>query len=566
MADAGWSRSSNIEELPDSILQHRSNIMATISHNPEIYEWNDSLTGNFLWSNVNFGEAVTETMTPLTWSVIRFTLGDWIFLPGYPTVGNIGGFPYLNISVFATLFRTVGRNQDALLKYMEATLYMRLPEEMQIPLIPISARSTLSGIRNSMRVQNKQRDGINRLPTYLADNLEWFKQTRSRIDNETYQPALATLWNDEIKHHIKDGVWTALGTATFSSEYTMKLRRRLAALVGEDGASALISNLSDKADPLPSLEPVMGIARVANGELSRAAYLEQFGHRGPHEFELSVPRPVENPQWLDQELANFKASSFDIPALLQKQQDAFKTAWLRLSAKHPRKSKSIRQQISESARRVRLREQARSAYTRDRWLIRLFALRAAELTGIGDDIFFVYLEEILALLMGDRSALQFIPSRRESYREFKSLPSYPSIIRGRFDPFKWASDPQRSSDIFDVQETYSSSKDFIIRGAAGSAGKVDGIVRRLDNASEGAALKPGEILVTSLTDISWTPLFPRLAAIITDVGAPLSHTAIVAREMGIPAVVGCGNATMLLKTGDRVRVDGGRGIVEILTK
>jgi len=48
------------------------------------------------------------------------------------------------------------------------------------------------------------------------------------------------------------------------------------------------------------------------------------------------------------------------------------------------------------------------------------------------------------------------------------------------------------------------------------------------------------------------------------VGAPLSHAAIVARELGIPAVVGCGNATMLLKTGDRVRLDGGKGIVEIL--
>jgi pyruvate,water dikinase len=53
--------------------------------------------------------------------------------------------------------------------------------------------------------------------------------------------------------------------------------------------------------------------------------------------------------------------------------------------------------------------------------------------------------------------------------------------------------------------------------------------------------------------------------VITDIGAPLSHAAIVARELGIPAVVGCGNATTLLHTGDRVRVDGGRGIVEILS-
>lgn len=67
-------------------------------------EWNATLTGDYLWSNVNFGEAVTEAMTPLSWSVLAFSLDDWVYLPGIPSVGNIGGFPYLNISAFATMF------------------------------------------------------------------------------------------------------------------------------------------------------------------------------------------------------------------------------------------------------------------------------------------------------------------------------------------------------------------------------------------------------------------------------------------------------------------------------
>ena len=104
----------------------------------------------------------------------------------------------------------------------------------------------------------------------------------------------------------------------------------------------------------------------------------------------------------------------------------------------------------------------------------------------------------------------------------------------------------------------------IITGSPGSAGQVEGTVRVLANPEEGQHLKPGEILVTVQTDIAWTLLFPRAAAIVTDVGAPLSHAAIVARELGLPAVVGCGDATLRLKTGDRVRVDGGRGVVEIL--
>jgi pyruvate,water dikinase len=66
------------------------------------------------------------------------------------------------------------------------------------------------------------------------------------------------------------------------------------------------------------------------------------------------------------------------------------------------------------------------------------------------------------------------------------------------------------------------------------------------------------------TDIAWTVIFPRAAAVVTDVGAVLSHAAIVARELGIPAVVGCRDATARLKTGERVRVDGSRGTVELL--
>jgi rifampicin phosphotransferase len=89
-------------------------------------------------------------------------------------------------------------------------------------------------------------------------------------------------------------------------------------------------------------------------------------------------------------------------------------------------------------------------------------------------------------------------------------------------------------------------------------------VRVIATAEEGEQLQPGEVLVTMVTNVGWTPLFPRASAIVTDIGAPLSYAAIVARELGIPAVVGCGNATMRLHTGDWVRVDGKQGTVELL--
>jgi pyruvate,water dikinase len=93
---------------------------------------------------------------------------------------------------------------------------------------------------------------------------------------------------------------------------------------------------------------------------------------------------------------------------------------------------------------------------------------------------------------------------------------------------------------------------------------VEGIARVIPSPEQGDRLQPGDILVTTVTNVGWTPLFPRAAAVVTDLGAPLSHASIVARELGIPAVVGTGNATMRLRDGDRVRVDGERGTVDVL--
>jgi pyruvate,water dikinase len=137
------------------------------------------------------------------------------------------------------------------------------------------------------------------------------------------------------------------------------------------------------------------------------------------------------------------------------------------------------------------------------------------------------------------------------------------VIRGRFDPVRWAADPARRSDVFDEHGQEAARSDQV-RGFPGASGVAEGVARVVLSADDGEALLPGEVLVTAVTNVGWTPLFPRAAAVVTDVGAPLSHAAIVARELGIPAVVGCGNATMRLRTGDRVRVDGEHGTVEVL--
>ena len=106
------------------------------------------------------------------------------------------------------------------------------------------------------------------------------------------------------------------------------------------------------------------------------------------------------------------------------------------------------------------------------------------LTDLGDDIFFLTLDEMLELLSGERLASDLIASRKEIYQRHKALPSYPSVIRGQFDPYKWANDPNRRNDIYDHNTSLSTQISDTIKGAAGSAGRVEGLARVMTGPEE----------------------------------------------------------------------------------
>jgi phosphohistidine swiveling domain-containing protein len=103
----------------------------------------------------------------------------------------------------------------------------------------------------------------------------------------------------------------------------------------------------------------------------------------------------------------------------------------------------------------------------------------------------------------------------------------------------------------------------VVRGAAGSSGRATGVARVVRSLAEAAALAPGEILVAETTAPPWTPLFAIAGAVVTDTGGILSHSAVVAREYGIPAVVGANSATTAIRDGDIVEVDGDAGTVRV---
>jgi rifampicin phosphotransferase len=528
--------------------------------------WNDSRSGDFLWTNTNVGEAIPDVMTPATWSMVQVFLTDAMAtasIPPYVGYGRIGGRIYLNLSVLVTLSGAVGVNQQSYRSLTEE-VFGRLPDDLEIPPVKARRRDIIRAVLPmALHVIGEARRDARRLDAYLSEHPALCDRRRADLAAVDSLVELADLWIEVLRPEFHRVSWMLSAATRSSGASFITTRKRLQRLVGDAAANALTAGLGAQAGQLASLGLLEGLEQLAAGEIDRDTFNLRYGHRGPHEFEISLPRSGEEPHWIDAPLAARARAATSYRDMLGLQEQKRHEAWVELEQRHPVHARILRHQLRVWAKISRDRERARSEVIRYFWVLRAYAIRAGELTGLGDDIFFLDKAEIVRVLYGETISSTLINRRRAAYQAYSALPKYPALIRGTFNPYAWAADPNRRSDIF--IEGSVGEANVVVRGFPGSAGVVEAPVRVLGDAAEGAALQPGEVLVTTITNVGWTPLFPRAAAVITDVGAPLSHAAIVARELGIPAVVGCGNATMRLKTGDRVRVDGTAGTVEVLT-
>ncbi|MCH5583866.1 PEP-utilizing enzyme [Shimazuella sp. AN120528] len=546
------------------ILQARP--ITTLSKgNLDSYDINYSLSGDYLWTNANVGEAVPDVVTPFTWSILQYLDKEISVVPGYYLMsGNICGRIYTNISRRLSVFSAFGINPKFALSLI-GDVFGNIPQEMELPIYPFTRWELLKLMVPKVKHYLKEVQIASKsIKKQISDTPQWCQNMKKQILAATTTAELKNIWDDEL-HPYHRKAWLTLLSGGTKAVLAMRLKKKLAKMVGEEDANALLSNLRGKGE-LASLGPILGISKVLAGEMSKEEYAFQYGHRSPYEFELSIADPAENSDWLEGQIKDFHQSNINVMELLTTQEARSKAAFVRFEQKYPLKKRWLKEQLNLAAEGAQLRETVRSEFVRVHRVLRTFMLQAGEVTGIKEDIFFLYLPEIEGLLSGEENITKFIPKRKETYAKFKSLPPFPAIIRGRFDPFTWVNDPKRRGDIYDPTIPYTETDTEELKGFAGAAGRIEGIVRVLRSPDQGKELKVGEILVASSTNVGWTPLFPKAAAIITDVGAPLSHAAIVARELGIPAVVGCGNATTRLRTGDRVIVDGGQGLVHIIEK
>ncbi|MCP4177173.1 MAG: phosphoenolpyruvate synthase [bacterium] len=548
------------------ILQARP--ITTLSHiDKDSGIQNDSLTGNFLWTNANVSEAVPDIMTPATWSLLKIfhEMGPLDIPKIVPSAANIAGRPYINVSFLVSMYKAFGK------EYKDSgkdEFFGDIPEDLVIPLMPLRKKDILpviiEGLLTTIPMYLKEAKNI---PNYIKNNKSRISFYRNAMEQAESTEVLRDIWINDFKDYFE---WTCryLRIATIPlGKKVSNLRKKITKYIGESNTNDILSNLSGESSSMASLNLIRGMALINKGKLSKEEYIEESGMRGTHEFELSIPDMQENPSLIDSYLESL--GNNDPEDNLKRQKEKSTLAWKKLKKVTGRYAKLIKE-FHKVAELAGQRELVRAEMIRTYRTMRFYYQKAGELLKLYDDIFFLEIEELVDMLSSKNIDSELIGKRKSGYNSYIKYPQYPGLIKGSFDPKNWNTNQNKSSILYNgdnLEECFQKNiNKYEVYGHGASTGIVIGRVRILNRPEDSFELLNGEILVAVTTNIGWTPLFAKALAVVTDVGAPLSHAAIVARELGIPAVVGCGNATNILKTGDLVTVNGTDGTIKIETK
>jgi phosphohistidine swiveling domain-containing protein len=561
-----------------------------------------------VWSNANVGEALPGVATPLTWSVAR----------GFSEAGFRQAFAALGCHVprHAKLVALVhGRI------YLNLTQFMRIAA--QVPGLDPRTLIELGGGAGGDDLAEQVR-GVSRRRFYARLPLTATRlvQEQLALDGEVVsfvkvaeqaQRAhaaldLAILTDDGLARTIRDlqlllertgKVMLSCASNALGSHLMLQA---LLAKVAPGDARALAHGLTGGIRDLESARPAFAILRVASlarrepevlslvqsGQVTRveelpdgparralADFLRLYGDRAVREAELSTPRWREEPRPVLAMLqVALKGESRDGSdggepdgPVAARGQALAAAEMQRLAPKLGMVQETLlRHLVARAQKAERMREQMRAWVTRVLGMLRDAMLDAdrrlrrldqegADLTPTPADaareipsVFFLTLDEVVSSLRSARTDLApLLRARRAEHARDRARPDPPATFTGAPPPM--------------VLTTASGTH---FKGLAACAGVVEGRARVLHGEAEMAQLAPGEILVVHTTDVGWTPLFPLAAAVVTELGGPLSHAAIVARELGVPTVVNVPGITRAVRTGEWLRVDGDRGTVERL--
>jgi pyruvate,water dikinase len=555
-----------------------------------------------VWSNVNVGEALPGVATPFTWSVAG----------AFSEAGFRRAFAALGCRV-PRHARLVGNVHGRF--YLNLTQFMRIAA--QVPFLDPRTLVELGGGWGGDELATQVRD-VSRRGFYARLPLTAWRlvgeQLRLDEDVRAFEAAaekewraqsaldLAILPDEGVARRLRDiqallertgTVMLTTASATLGSHLALKtMLERVAPLDADRLAQSLTSGIRDVESARPGIgimhvaalarrepeaaaalarESTVGLDALPEGPTRRAlqSFLELYGDRAVREAELSTPRWKEDPRpvlrmlraalrtdarAVEGTLARAKAHADDEMAKLVPRLNIVQQTALRHLVARAQRSARLRERMRAWVTRVlgMLREAVLDA---DRRLLRRDAELESDWRALAEagsplagarSVFFLTIDEVVGALRALRAELApLVRSRRAELARDQARPDPPATFVGAPPPVVL---PPGGGDV--------------LRGLPAAAGVVQGPARVLFREDEMDALRPGEILVVHTTDVGWTPLFLVAAGVVTELGGPLSHAAIVAREYGVPTVVNVVGATRALRTGDVLRVDGDRGVVE----
>lgn len=296
-----------------------------------------------------------------------------------------------------------------------------------------------------------------------------------------------------------------------------------------------------------------------------AAFLDAYGHRGVAEIDLGLPRWGDDPAHILGVLANYlqldrpeQTPATQFAAAARAAEAMVETLTRRARRRSPLHGRAVAFLLGRGRVLAGLREAPKFYFVAALASMRALVwpvgneLAARGRIAAADDIFFLTLPEARAGLAGADLRAMVAERRAEYQRE----------LQRRHPPRLLLSDGTEPQPPVLAADGAFGAGGQGLAGTPASSGVITGTARVIMD-PHGARLEPGEILVAPSTDPGWTPLFLTAGGLVMEMGGPMSHGAVVAREYGIPAVVGVPGATERITTGQRITVDGARGTVHL---
>jgi pyruvate,water dikinase len=517
-----------------------------------------------VWSRFNLSE-VLPTPTPMTWAIVqRLLSGRGGFGMMYRDFGCqpdrsldqegvfdlVCGRPYCNLSrepamqycglptahSFQALKAAPQHAMYAVAGFdpsgAGASFWFTLPMIL-IKLFRMELRLTRFGRTLAPRLQGEV------FPTF-SDLVE--REQSSNIERDDFPTLLEKLekWQQWT---LVDFARESLKPTALAAVAMAKLKAQLSRHLGPERTQAAIGELTMGVRPDPEADLAAAIRLLAVGELDRPTLLSQFGHRGNQEMELAEPRWTEAPATLESLLLD----QGDKPVIDVEDEGL---TWERIAGET--KLTGSRRKTAEShwhdlRQFLGLRETGKHYFMKGYAVIRRILVELDRRYNLNGGIFFLTPAELRNLESGtDVSAI--IASRRRRRKVALSI-DLPSVL--------FSDDLEaigRPSEILGAD---------LFKGVPLSAGVGEGMALVLTEPTAG--LMPAEpyVLVCPSTDPAWVPLFVNASGLVMETGGILSHGAIVAREFGLPAVAGIPDVCRRIRSGQRLRVDGGMGRVVI---